>query len=163
MEVGEEGDPLTDAVVQLRSMVDEQSREMAALRAQVQEARRELAEMKAAGEGRPPAAATAVRVVAAAVAMDGSLISSCVSDGSATVSAQSLGDGKYVVQFVPPFADLPAVVLTQMYPTPTGFCGDTRDNCVVGTVTLSSANVRCGDSNGRGSSRSFHIVAVGRP
>jgi hypothetical protein len=75
----------------------------------------------------------------------------------------SLGSGICDIHFTPPFADVPAVVVAQEW----GNAGDaavvnTLDNCTIVALNEEVCRIKCGASDGRGTDRNFHFIAIGR-
>jgi hypothetical protein len=97
------------------------------------------------------------RFVTGFIAKDGSKLSS---HGDYTIVPS--GNGIYNVVFHPPFAVLPVVVATQVFPNEVSSSGgSTRDNAVVVGVTERQFRVKVGDGEGRGTNRDWTFIAVG--
>jgi hypothetical protein len=80
------------------------------------------------------------------------------------------GTGLYDIKFRTPFANTPAVVVTQQWGAGSAddrlddfnkVGGDTRDNCTVVAVDPSGVRVKCGRNTGEAEDRQFAFIAIG--
>lgn len=100
---------------------------------------------------------TDLRFVTGFIAKDASKLSS---SGEYTVVRS--GGGVYDVVFHPPFAVLPVVVATQVFPNQPGTAGgNTRDNAVVVWVAENQVRIKTGQQDGHGEDRDWTFIAVG--
>src|SRR5947207_15384850 len=96
------------------------------------------------------------------------LAGSVSSDGSPAGFAQgyyvrALGGGTYIVEFETPMENVPAVVVTQNYPSWSAFDspgGDPRDNAILLAIDAKGFMVVTGDSHGAHKDRDFCFIAA---